>query len=123
MDSGSEFKKEFYNFFKSMGLKRKESNSRNPQSNAILECIHQVLGDGLQDYNLDIKNADPEDDDPFDEYTTTVAYAICCAYQQTHKHSPGQLVYGRDMFLPVDHKIDWEKMIMRKQERIHKSNK
>ena len=100
-----------------------ESNSWNPQLNAILECIHQVLGDGLQAYNLDNKDVNPEDDDPFDEYIPAVAHAICCAYHQTHRYSLGQLVYGRVMFLPVDCKIDWEKMITRKQERIHKSNK
>ena len=56
-----------------MGLKRKESNSWNPQSNLILKRIHQVLGDGLRAFNLDNINIDPEDDDPFDDYITALA--------------------------------------------------
>ena len=76
-----------------------------------------MLGDGLQAYNLDNKDVNPEDDDPFDEYITAVEYEIHYAYHQTHGHSPGQLVYGPDMFLPVDHKIDWEKMITKKKTR------
>ena len=34
----------------------------------ILERIHQVLEDGLQAYDLDHKDVNQEDDDPFDEY-------------------------------------------------------
>ena len=45
-------------------MKKKESDSWSLQSNAILECIHQVLGDRLQAYNLDNKDIDPEDDNP-----------------------------------------------------------
>ena len=123
MDNSSEFKKEFRDLCKNMGLKQKESNSWNPQSNAILEQIHQVLGDGLQACNLDNKDIDADKDDPFDEYITAVTYAICCAYYQTHGHSPAQLIYRRDMLLPVECKIDWEKLCTRKQERINKSNK
>ena len=63
------------------------------------------------------------DDDPFDdEYITTVAYAICCTYHRTHGNSPGQLVYRRDMFLPVNQKIDWEQLTTRKQQMNLKSN-
>ena len=43
MNNGNEFKKEFCDLCKNMGLKWKESNSWNPQLNVILECIHQVL--------------------------------------------------------------------------------
>ena len=88
MDNGGEFKAEFSELCKNMGLKRKESNSWNPQSNSILKRIHQVLGDGLRAFDLDNIDINPEDDDPFDEYITAVAYAICCAYHQSHGHSP-----------------------------------
>ena len=105
-----------------MGLKKNPSNSWNSQSNAILEQIHQVLGDGLRVFDLDKKHIDENDDDPFDEYIPAVAYTIHCAYHRTHRNSPRQLLYGQDMFLPVDQKIDWEELITRKQQMIHKSN-
>ena len=63
-----------------------------------------------------------EDANPFNVYITGVAYAIYCAYHQTHRLSPGQLVFGRDMFLPVDSQINWEKIFTRKQKRISKIN-
>ena len=71
---------------------------------------------------MEIKEIDPNDDNPFEEYLTAVAYTICSAYHQMHGHSPAQLIYGRDMFLPVDRRIDWEDSKKRKQERIQKSN-
>ena len=85
-----------------MGLTKKPNSSWNPQSNAILECIHQVLAEDLQAFDLDSKEIDPDDNDPFEKYLSAVAYVICAAYYQTHGHSPAQLVFGRDMFLPVE---------------------
>jgi len=98
-----------------MGLKWKESNSWNPKSNSILERINQVLGDGLRAFDLDNININHKDDDPFNDYTTALAYAIRFAYHQTHGHSPGQLVYGQNMFSPVESNIEGNKIIYRKQ--------
>ena len=94
MDNGGEFAGCFTDLCTNMGLKKKPSNSWNLQSNAILERIHQVLGDGLRAFDLDSMDIDKDDDDPFDEYITAVAYVICCAYHRTHGNSPGQLVFG-----------------------------
>ena len=94
----------------------------NPSSNGILERVHQVLADGLRAFDLDGVEIDPEDDDPFDEYISSVSYAIRSAYHQTHGFSPGQLVFGRDMFLDTRAEIDWDEMRERKQRRIRKSN-
>ena len=71
-----------------MGMTQKRGNSWNPQSNSILERIHQVLGDGLRAFDLDNAEIDPDDDDPFDEYISSVSYAIRSSYHQTHGHSP-----------------------------------
>jgi len=121
-DNDGEFQGEFSDLCTNMGLTRKPSSSWNPQSNAILERIHQVLAEGLRAFDLDNKEIAEDNDDPFEEYLSAVAYAIRSAYHQTHGHSPAQLVYGRDMFLPVERKIDWEDIRKRKQERIRKSN-
>ena len=37
-------------------------------------------------------------------------------------HSPGQLVSGLDMVLPIKHKVDWELMRKRKHLQINKHN-
>jgi hypothetical protein len=62
------------------------------------------------------------DDDPFGEYLTTAAFSIQSAFHQTHGHSPAQMVFGRDMCMPVSADIDWEQIRIRKQARIQKSN-
>ena len=122
MDNGSEFKAEFNDLCNNMGLVPHRSNTWNPQSNSILERIHQVLADGLRAFELDGAEIDPEDDDPFDKYISSVSYAIRSSYHQTHGHSPAQLVFGRDMFLDAQCEIDWDEIKQRKQNKVRKSN-
>ena len=121
-DNGSEFKAEFVDLCNNMGIKKKPSNAWNPQSNAILERIHQVLADGLRAFDLEGTPIDLEENDPFEQYLSAVSYAIRSAFHQSHGHSPAQLVFGRDMFLPVPATIDWNSLKERKQERIRKNN-
>ena len=85
-----------------MGLKEKTSLPWNPQSNSILERIRQVLADCLIIFKLEEFNIDEDEEDPFEEYLTITSYAIRCAIHKTHGYSPGQLVFGRDMFMPIE---------------------
>ena len=55
-----------------MGLKQCPSNAWNPQSNAILERIYQVLADGLATFDLEGTHIDVNALDPFDKYLTAV---------------------------------------------------
>ena len=90
-----------------MGLKEKISLPWNPQSNAILERIHQVLEDYLTTFELDNLDINKEEEGPFEKYLSMVSYAIRCAFHKTHGRSPGQLVFGRGMFMPIKIPIDW----------------
>ena len=103
-----------------MGLTQKPSGAWNPQSNAILERVHQVLGDCLRSFNLEDQQLDQED--PFEKFLTASAYAIRCSYHTTLGYSPAQLVFGRDMFMPVNFQVDWDRIKQQKQRRIEKSN-
>ena len=67
MDNGKEFQGVFTELCDNMGLKKKTSHPWNPQSNSILERIHQVLGDGLRTFDLENMDIDESDEDPFDE--------------------------------------------------------
>lgn len=120
-DGGGEFKAEFQELCKNMGMKRKPSSAWNPQSNAILERVHQVLGDCLRSFNLEERELHPHD--PFEEFLTKAAYAIRSAYHTTLGYSPAQLVFGRDMFMPITVNPDWEAIRKRKQDSINKSNR
>ena len=106
-NNGSEFMMEFQNLFSNMGLKKCPSNAWNPQSNTILEQIHQVSADGLVTFDLEETPIDEDEEDPFDEYLTALLYAIRSFYHQSFGHSPAQLVFGRDMLSPVSTDIDW----------------
>ena len=83
-----------------MKLDMKTSLPWNPQSNAVLERIHQVLQDCLLTFELDEADINENDEDPFDEYLAAAAYAIRCGFHASHGYSPGELVFGRDMFMP-----------------------
>mmetsp|Transcript_53643 Transcript_53643/g.61010 ORF Transcript_53643/g.61010 Transcript_53643/m.61010 type:complete len:157 (-) Transcript_53643:66-536(-) len=109
-----EFKAEFKELTMNIGLKAKESLTWNLQSNAILERIHQVLADCLVSFELEDVNNDSDDPDPFEEYLAMALYAIRSAFHKTHGHSPGQLVFGCDINVP----IDWTAIKERKQKAI-----
>ena len=55
------------------------------------------------------------DNDPFEEFLAAASFSIQCSYHQTHGHSPGQMVFGRDMFMPVDIEINLEQIQQQKQ--------
>ena len=58
---------EFQDLCTNMGLKRCPSNAWNPQSNSILERMHQVLADILVTFDLEGTPIDLGEEDPFDE--------------------------------------------------------
>lgn len=122
-DNGGEFKKEFAQLCRNMGMKQKVSLPWNPQSNSVLERMHQILADCLRTFELEEKEIDSNEADPFEEYLAQAAYAIRCGFHATHGRSPAELVFGRNMFLPVESPVDWEKLKDRKQRAIARSNK
>ena len=77
------------------GIKAKHMTVRNPQANAILERIHQVVVDTLRSKYLD--NYNLVQDDPWSHILANVAWAIRSTIHITLEATPGQLVYGRDV--------------------------
>ena len=64
--NGSEFKLNFEYLCDSYGIKRKPTTIKNPQANAILECVHQVLGQMLHTAEINMANsATPDGVDVF----------------------------------------------------------
>ena len=91
-----------------MGIKPKQGNFWNLQSNAILERIYQVLSDSLRVYNLDNIDIDEDNNDPFDENLAAVSCAIIWSFitKRMDFLHPAQLVFGRDMNINLQPKID-----------------
>ena len=75
----------------------------------------------MQTFDLD--EAELDEENPLDEYFAATAFAIRSTVHTTLGASPAQLVYGRDMVLPVQYKADWATITLKKQKRIDKSNR
>ena len=104
-----------------MGLKPKPTTDYNPQGNSIIERIHQVLGNQLRTFELEEREFTAEEK-TFEPFLTACAYAIRCTYHTTLRATPGQLVFGRDMLLPIKFNADWAWIARQKQLQINDSN-
>ena len=107
-DNGSEFKLNFEYLCDSYGIKRKPTTIKNPQANAILERVHQVLGQMLRTAEIDM--ADSVTPDDVDVFLDNAAWAICSTYHTVLKASPGAAIFGRDMLFDVPFIADWNKI-------------
>ncbi len=97
-NNGLEFKLHFETLCDSYGIKRKPTTIKNPQVNAICECIHQVLGTMMHTSEIDMaESVEPADID-----------AICSTYHTEIKASPGVAIFGRDMLFDVPFIADWK---------------
>ena len=75
-------------------------------SNTLLEQIYQVLGHRVLNFN--IKDTYVDEYDPWLGILEASALAIHSTSNRLKGCSPGQLVFGRDMIIPIKHKADWE---------------
>ena len=69
--------------------------TRNPQANAILERIHQTIGNMIRTWQLPT-NPSIEEEDPFTGLLTAVGFAARATVHTTTGATPSQLVFGRD---------------------------
>ncbi len=107
-DNGSKFKLDFEALCESYGIKRKPTSVKNPQANAILERLHQVLTTMLCTDELDMANTVVTRD--IDAFLTDAAWAICSMYHTVLKSSLGAAIFGRDMLFDIPFLADWNKI-------------
>ena len=99
------------------GIKENSSSNYDLQSNGIVEQVHQVLGNALRAFELENKELDTND--PWGHFLNAAAWAICSTVHTTLDAPPGQLVFGRDMLLPIQIKTYWARIRQRKQDIIN----
>jgi len=116
-DEGGEFKECFDAVRKMYGLQKHVSTTANPQSNSIVERVHQTLEEILRVFELEKQEMDPHE--PWRRHLAAVAFAIRSTYHTTLEATPAQLVFGRDMFLPIQFNVDWATIRMKRQAKIH----
>ena len=86
------------------GIKTKPANPCNPQVNAIIERTHQLLGNFVLTYNLQETYVDGAD--PCMVILVAAAFALHSMYHTTKGKRPGELFFGRDVILAINHIAD-----------------
>ena len=107
-DQGNEFVgHEFCNTVQNEhSIKTKFITVRNPQANAIMERIHQVIANMVRTFELEDTCMD--EDDPWAGTLAAMVFAVCPTYHTALQATPGQLVFGREMTFNIKHVTDWE---------------
>jgi transposase InsO family protein len=122
-DNGGEFTGwEFQRLLEKLNIKDEPITSKNPQSNAIVERMHQTVGNILRTL---VHTTPPEDVTSakrlVDEALSTTQHALRAAVSTALGSSPGALVFGRDMFLDVPMIADWHLIARRREQMVNES--
>ena len=103
---GKEFMEEFKRMIKEdYGIVQKLITTRNPQANAILERVHQTIGNIFR--TQQINKIDLDEEEPWSDILAAIAFLVRATMHTTLQHSPMQLVFGRDPFINISHEVDW----------------
>ena len=104
-----------------MVSKVKMITTRNPEANAIVERVHQTIGNMIRTFELYDSDA-IDDDDPWSGILAAVMAAVRSTYSTTTQATPMQLVFGRDAIIDTKFLADWNFIRERKQNIIHQNN-
>ncbi len=120
-DNGGEFVGwEFQEFLDKCNVKDVPTTSRNPQSNAICERMHQSVGNILRT----LLHGDPpknvtKANEMVDEALSIAQHAMRTSVHTTLGSSPGALVFSRDMFLNVPLSSDWHAITQKREQLVN----
>ena len=121
-DRGNEFLAEVHEMLTNdYGCNVNKITTRNPQANAIVERVHQTIGNMIRTWFVD-DDIELDEKDPFSGMLTALSFATRATVHTTLNASPSQLVFGRDAMLNMEFHADWEYIRQRKQKRINKNN-
>jgi hypothetical protein len=93
---------------------------KNPQANAILECVHQILGQMRCTAKIDMPKSVTSND--VNVFLDSVAWAIHSTYHTVLKVSPGAAIFGQDMLFNIPFVADWHKIGEHRQSLTDHSN-
>ena len=123
-DQGKEYRNiDFEGFLISQGIKGCPSTVKNPQSNAILERVHDVIKTSLrtQGHNNPPTNTE-EANLIVDRLLASAQYALRVCIHSTFGVSPGSLIFRRDMLLPIPIIVDLQQLREKRQTLIDYNN-
>ena len=85
------------------GLKSKPITTRNPWSNAIIELIHQTIGNIIETFEV----SNIVNNDPWSVILAATMVVVRATYYTTLQASPMQILFGRDAILNINHVSNW----------------
>ena len=123
-DQGKEYRNiEFESFLISQGIKGCPITVKNPQSNAILERVHDVMKTSLR---TEIHSNPPKDINDanhiVDRILASAQHAIKVSIHSTYGVLPGTIVFNRDMLLPVPIVVNLQLLREKRQKLIDHNN-
>jgi len=120
-DIGTEFMGRFTKMIEeNYGITCWGITTRNPQANAIIERIHQTLGNIIRTF--EVHESDLATESPWDGILSAAIFALRATYHTTLQATPTELVFDRDAMLNVKFEANGQLIKQRKQKRIHKDN-
>jgi transposase InsO family protein len=121
-DRGTEFMAEFATMVeKDYGITKRPITKRNPRANAMIERIHQTIGNIIRTFEVQDNYLD--EDDPWLGILAATMFAVRATYHTTLQATPAQLVFGRDAIMNIKFEVNWEMIHQHKQRLIAKNNK
>ena len=92
MDGGNELPAKFREMIiNDYGIEGKPFTSRNPLVNAILERVHQRIGNILRTFK--IQNMVLDDENPWEGILSSIMFAIKATLHTISKYTPVQLIF------------------------------
>jgi hypothetical protein len=83
--------------------------------------VHLTLTDSLRTAEIDGREMDEKD--PSGPFLASDSYAIRSTFHTTLKATPGQLVFGRDMVLPIKFMAHWGVIEQQRQKEMGRNNR
>jgi transposase InsO family protein len=123
-DQGGEFTgRPFQSMLIQNGIQQVPTTVKIPQANAVCERMHRTIKDSLRT----ICHSNPPQNVAtaiklVDSFLASASYASWTAVHRTLGVSPGALVFGRDMLLPIPVLTDYNLIRKRRQTLIDRNN-
>ena len=114
-DQGTKFMGEFAAMItKDYGIKCRGATTRNPQANAIIERVHQTIGNMIRTFQVQ-DDDELDEEDPWAGILAATMFAARATVHTTLQATPAQLVFGQDAILNTQFDADWTYIKQRKQ--------
>ena len=123
-DQGTEYRNiDFESFLVSQGITGCPSTVKNPQSNAILERVHDVMKTSLRtECHTNPPTNVTEANAIVDRVLASAQYAVRVCVNKTFGVSPGTIVFQRDMLLPIPIVVNLQQLRHKRQVLIDQNN-